>query len=151
MESKWICYMLSSVDSNKTYIGATNNLERRLNNHNCVNSSKKGAKVTRGEQWIVILYVSGFPNKIACLSFEAGLKHVHKRKNKKYKIPHRSTSINKRIINLYNYLDLGSPLKKWSSCDLTINWLETQYKPQDIEFERELLGIINTITHHNPS
>ena len=60
-------------------------------------------------------------------------------------MPYRSTPIQKRIINLYNYLDLGSPLNKWHTNDLSINWLECQHKPSNIMFSRENKGILYTI------
>ena len=68
--NNWLCYLIKSVDSNRTYIGATNNLLRRLNDHCGINGKSKGAKATRGEMWYVVLYIDGFDTKIECLSFE---------------------------------------------------------------------------------
>ena len=47
-------YLLQSIDSkkNKTYVGYTNNLKKRINLHN----SSKGAKFTRGKKWKLIYY-----------------------------------------------------------------------------------------------
>ena len=47
-------YLLQSIDSkkNKTYVGYTNNLKKRINLHNC----SKGAKFTRGRKWKLIYY-----------------------------------------------------------------------------------------------
>ena len=123
--SKWVCYILKSVDTNKTYVGATDNLLRRLSDHNGLNGSSRGAKATRGRTWFPILFVSGFPNKIACLSFESGVRHVRKRKGKLY--PNTGNPIEKRIKSVYNLLHLESPLKKWVAKDLTVNWLELNY------------------------
>lgn len=77
----WVCYLIMSLDSKETYIGSTNNRQRRLNDHNNANPSRKGAKRTRGKTWIPILYVSGFENKNACLSFESGWKRLSKKRN----------------------------------------------------------------------
>ena len=45
--------MLKSVDSKKiTYVGWTNNLNKRLKKHNAGN----GAKFTRGRKWNLVYY-----------------------------------------------------------------------------------------------
>lgn len=75
--SDWVCYMIFSLDSNDTYIGSSNNQEKRLQTHN----SGKGAKRTKGQTWTTVLVVSGFAHKNACLSFEAGWKKLAKRRN----------------------------------------------------------------------
>ena len=69
MTDNWLCYLIKSVDSNRTYIGA-NNLERRLNDHCGLNEIKR-SQTTRGEMWYAVLYIDGFKNKIECLSFES--------------------------------------------------------------------------------
>lgn len=79
MASDWTCYLLKSLDSNKTYIGATNNLPKRIATHN----AGKGAKYTRGQTWIPILHVTGFESKHACLSFESGWKKCHRYRSNK--------------------------------------------------------------------
>lgn len=72
----WCCYLLMSLDSSKTYIGSSNDVQRRLSNHN----RGKGAKYTRGETWIPILVIEGFKSKQSCLSFECVWKQVSKRR-----------------------------------------------------------------------
>ena len=64
-------YMLKSTtaNTNKTYVGYTNNLELRLNKHN----SNKGAKSTKGYKWLLI-YSKKFKSKSAAMSFEYKLK-----------------------------------------------------------------------------
>ena len=52
-----------------SYVGYTNNLEKRLNLHN----SSKGAKFTRGRQWKLI-YFKKFKNKNVALKEEFKLK-----------------------------------------------------------------------------
>jgi len=54
---------------NKTYVGYTNNIKQRLNKHN----SNKGAKATKGRNWIII-YKKKFSNKSDAMSFEYNLK-----------------------------------------------------------------------------
>ena len=127
--SNWVCYLLKSTDSNKTYVGATDNLYRRLCDHNGIHGKSKGAKYTKGEMWYPFICISGFPNKIACLSFESGVRRIRRRKCKhQYKCLKYASCIEKRLVDIYNLLYVGSPLKKWKAQGLTLNWLEPQYK-----------------------
>ncbi len=130
MEDKWICYLIKSIDSNKTYIGATNNLQRRLNDHCGINGLSRGAKYTRGEMWYVILFVSGFNNKQECLSFEYQFKKI------KYStIDLSSFNLNlsnvdrvyKRIRDLYRLILRNKEYHKWNKEHITIHILENEY------------------------
>ena len=127
--SNWLCYILQSTDSNKTYVGATDNLYRRLCDHNGIHGASKGAKATKGEMWYVAFCISGFSNKIACLSFESGVRRIKRRKcYHKYKYQKKDTPIQRRVVDIHNLLYVGSPLKKWTKEGLTVNWLENPYK-----------------------
>jgi predicted GIY-YIG superfamily endonuclease len=66
----WKCYLLATNDggSQKTYVGVTPDLDRRLNQHNGLLSG--GAKATHGRQWERICHVAGFPDHTAVLQFE---------------------------------------------------------------------------------
>lgn len=65
----WYCYLLVCTDgSNKTYIGATVDPDRRLKQHNGQQSG--GAKATRGHAWRRVALVEGFPDERAALQFE---------------------------------------------------------------------------------
>jgi predicted GIY-YIG superfamily endonuclease len=127
----WVCYILISTDLNRTYVGATDNLLRRVNDHNGVNGISKGAKATKGRQWYPVVVVSGFKSKISCLSFETGIRRVKRRRAKKIYTyaDNNYTPIGRRIVDLYNLLYLGSPISKWTRQGLCVNWLESQYKP----------------------
>ena len=72
-------YMLKSIDKikNKTYVGYTTNLQRRLLQHN----NNKGAKSTRGYKWIII-YKKKFLSKSKALSYEFKLKKDKKKRSK---------------------------------------------------------------------
>ena len=77
-------YMLKSIDrfKNKTYVGYTTNIQNRLAQHN----NNKGAKSTRGFNWIVI-YKRRFVTKSKALSYEFKLKKDRKKRSellKKY-------------------------------------------------------------------
>ena len=64
-------YLIKSVNSkrNKTYVGYTNNIKRRINLHN----NNKGAKATKGYKWKLI-FKKKFLTKSAAMSYEYFLK-----------------------------------------------------------------------------
>ncbi len=70
-------YMLRNISNNKkkTYVGYTNNLEKRLINHN----SNKGAKSTRGYKWELI-FKKKFLLKSKAMSYEYKLKKDRKKR-----------------------------------------------------------------------
>ena len=59
----------TTLGLNKTYVGYTNNIKSRIAKHN----SNKGAKSTKGHNWILI-YKKKFKNKSEAMSFEYKLK-----------------------------------------------------------------------------
>ena len=63
--------MIKSISpgTKKTYVGYTNNIEKRLEKHN----SNKGAKSTKGYKWLLI-YSKKFKSKSEAMSFEYKLK-----------------------------------------------------------------------------
>jgi len=70
----YFVYMLLSQDINKhSYVGSTNNLEKRLKLHN----EGKGAKYTKGRNWKVI-YKKKYKNKSEALKEEYILKKNYK-------------------------------------------------------------------------
>ena len=58
-----------SNNSNKTYVGYTNNIKERLTKHN----TSKGAKSTKGYKWKLI-YKKKFISKSTAMSYEYKLK-----------------------------------------------------------------------------
>jgi predicted GIY-YIG superfamily endonuclease len=64
----WHCYLLVSDDNKQTYIGATVDPDRRVQQHN--GQKAGGAKRTKGRQWSRAVLVSGFPDERAALQFE---------------------------------------------------------------------------------
>ena len=64
-------YLIKTINGylNKSYVGYTNNLQKRLNNHN----SNLGAKSTKGYKWEIV-YTRRFYSKNKALSFEYKLK-----------------------------------------------------------------------------
>ena len=70
-------YMLKCISPgiNKTYVGYTNDLSKRLKSHN----ENKGAKATRGYKWVII-YKKRFINKSNAMSYEYKLKNDRKKR-----------------------------------------------------------------------
>lgn len=64
----WNCYLLATPDEQRTYVGITPDLDRRLRQHN--GELAGGAKATHGRQWKRVCYVRGFPDHRAALQFE---------------------------------------------------------------------------------
>ena len=72
-------YLLISKTKNRlvTYVGYTNNMERRIKLHN----TSKGAKYTKGKKWIII-YKKLYKSKSLAMKFEYNLKKSRKKRNK---------------------------------------------------------------------
>ena len=72
-------YLIASKNKKKTisYVGYTNNIEKRLKLHN----SGKGAKFTKGKKWKLIYYKS-YISKIVAMKQEYALKKNYKLRNK---------------------------------------------------------------------
>ena len=70
-------YILREIGSNRTYVGYTVNLERRIRQHN--GEICGGAKATRGGKWEFAGFLTGFPDSIIALQTEWRLKHPVKK------------------------------------------------------------------------
>ena len=70
-------YIIKTIKSKikKTYVGYTNNLKKRLSDHN----NSKGAKSTKGHKWELI-YKKKFISKSQAMSFEYLLKKDRKKR-----------------------------------------------------------------------
>lgn len=81
----WYCYVLRSLNDkylNRTYTGATNDVERRIQQHNGIlaGGAKSTIKIRPVEYFIIIDNL----DKHTALSIEAKLHHM-KRSKRKYK------------------------------------------------------------------
>jgi len=74
----YFVYLIGCYKNNKltTYVGYTNNLEKRIRLHN----EGKGAKFTKGKKW-KIMYYEKFKKKR-----EAMLREIYLKKNRKLRI-----------------------------------------------------------------
>lgn len=65
----WCVYLLLAADEKKTYVGVTNDVERRLKQHN--GEIVGGAKTTKaGRPWKLLCSVSGFQTRSEAFQFE---------------------------------------------------------------------------------
>ena len=110
----YVCYLLKSEVSCRTYIGITNNIKKRLRQHN--GEIKGGAKYTKiNRPWKLILYVEGFPNKSQALSFEWRVKRKRATNGRKFVTV---SLLNNRIKNVFDVFRLE---RFTSKCDLTLD------------------------------
>ena len=75
-------YMIKTISgkANKTYVGYSNNIKKRLYNHN----NNKGAKSTKGHKWKII-FKKKFMSKSSAMSYEYFLKKNKNLRKKIYK------------------------------------------------------------------
>ena len=79
-DTAWKCYLLATIGDErkqKTYVGVTPNLDRRLRQHN--GEITGGAAATKGLQWERICHVRGFPDSRAALQFEWRWKQISRK------------------------------------------------------------------------
>ena len=127
----WCVYALTSDSMNRSYVGATTDIARRLRQHN--SEIKGGAKYTRGAvDWTYLFRVSGFENGASsgneALQFEWALKHssgVKKgasRKRRRRPARANGKGAKGRIDNLQRVLHLD----KWKEHALIVTWCVRQ-------------------------
>jgi putative endonuclease len=75
---KFFVYLLININNNRTtsYVGYTNNLNKRLTLHN----KSKGAKFTKGRKWTLI-YKKCYKTKSLAMKNEYLLKKDQKKRN----------------------------------------------------------------------
>lgn len=129
---KYYCYILRNLhppDINRTYNGKTNDLVRRLGEHNQLKSKTKGAVYTRkwgNHTWQYIAIISGFTSEKEALRCEWRIKKPEgKNRSSKYNSP------SGRIRGLDYILDLE---KFTSNCEQKIKdqhltiWILKEYR-----------------------
>lgn len=95
----WICYIICN-EKGRTYVGVTNNMTRRLRQHNELICG--GAKSTRGKgPWFLSTYVHGFPDQSAALKFEWRMHHPQGHRKSRTK-----GGIENRLKELYMIMNL---------------------------------------------
>jgi predicted GIY-YIG superfamily endonuclease len=93
---KYYCYVLRPIKhKQKSYCGTTNDLSRRLDQHNKIKSG--GAKSTaRGGPWEFYIVIEGFQSHGEVLSFEYLMKHPTREKKR----PKEYTGVSGRVKSL---------------------------------------------------
>lgn len=117
-------YLLKSTTTRRTYIGYTVNPVRRLRQHN--GEIKGGAKYTRrGRPWVMICYITGFPDHRTALQYEWKNHHPGKGMMRRGAgVPNR-LSLMKKILNLERFTRTCVPV---NSLNLMMVWLDPSYR-----------------------
>lgn len=121
-KDKYYCYILfqTNLESDLTYNGSTNNLVRRLRQHNGEISG--GAKATSGKgPWEYMVVLEGFESHNEALCCEWRIKHpTGKKRPKKYcGKKGRADSLN-LVLNLENWTSKSTGLKSGNKYTLYI-------------------------------
>ena len=136
--NNYYCYILKSDNplySNLTYNGSTNNLKRRLRQHN--GEIVGGAKYTKNKgPWKYYVILEGFKNKNEALSCEWRIKHpTNKRKR-----PIQYCGVKGRIKSLNILLNLD----KWTNkCDFGL--INNKY---NLYIQKEYIELIEKINEN---
>ena len=110
-------YLLLSSD-NATYVGATVDLERRLRQHNKEikgGAQATGMKVQKGETWVRVAHVEGFPNWTAALQFEWRWKHLSRKLSLSMHPLHRRMLALKQLLELDRPTSKAIPYSEWET------------------------------------
>jgi structure-specific endonuclease subunit SLX1 len=127
-------YLLLSTNNN-TYVGATIDVNRRLRQHN--GEIKGGAKATtskvsRGETWRRVCYISEFPDWPSALQFEWRWKQLSRKiKNRKSPLQKRMQALNE-LLSLEKSTLKAIPFSLWDT-------------PPIVHLEEPIFDIISTI------
>ena len=117
--NKYYCYIIRSTNinyPNSTYNGSTNNLVRRLRQHNGVITG--GAKATRGKgPWVYISIWDGFLTHNEALSCEWKIKHPTNTRTR----PSKYNGIKGRIKSLSLLIGLDCWTKQSVGMGININ------------------------------
>ena len=129
-------YLLLSSD-NCTYVGATVDLDKRLRQHN--KEIKGGAiatsnKVLKGETWIRVAHIKGFPDWQAALQFEWRWKQLSRKIQTTVKEP-----LERRLKALKFLLDLERPTSKAKA------YSEWSAPPEVVIEDQETQSIYNRV------
>lgn len=129
-------YLLLSSD-NCTYVGATVDLDKRLRQHNKEikgGAFATGAKVLKGEIWIRVAHIKGFPDWQAALQFEWRWKQLSRKLYSSVNNP-----LERRVKALKFLLALEKPTSK------AISYSEWPNPPEIVIEDEEFRKIYQTI------
>jgi predicted GIY-YIG superfamily endonuclease len=111
-------YLLMSSNGG-TYIGATVNLNRRLDQHNKLlkgGAKATGNRVENGEMWVRMAHVKNFPDWQSALQFEWRWKQLSRKMNCKNKNPlEKRADALKVLLGLESSTSKAMPFKLWDN------------------------------------
>lgn len=117
MSAKFFYVYLLLCSNGSTYVGATIDLDRRLDQHNKLR--KGGAKATgnrveSGEVWIRVAHVKNFPTWQSALQFEWRWKQLSRKIYDKKDLPiKRRMEALKQLLSLEQSTTNALPFKEW--------------------------------------
>jgi len=76
-EKQWLVYILRCKD-NSLYTGITNDLERRLSEHNDDSTNSKAARYTRARQPVTLAYQENCEDRVEASKREYAIKKLTK-------------------------------------------------------------------------
>lgn len=120
IKSYYVYILVSEVNPNSTYVGKTNDLKRRLRQHN--GEIAGGAKRTKKYRpWRIYCYISGFDTETEALQFEWRMHHpsgIYGKNGKSLDRRLRGKGISGREKTLNNVINL----EKWKHLKLIIHY-----------------------------
>ena len=126
--SEWSCYCLISTN-NKTYIGISLNIERRLRQHN--RELVGGAKYTGTAQgWKRVCFVHGFPTHRDALQFEWKWKYLSRKAPGQTSLERRLSALETLVsqeqstLHATPFSAFSSPLQIFAEDPKVWNWFQ---------------------------
>lgn len=125
IDDQWVCYILKSQNPlypNRTYVGSTNSVKRRIRQHNGeLVGGAKATQIMRPNE--IICVITGFTDHISTLKCEWLLKHPEGKK----KIAKKYSGISGRLKGL-QYLVVQSDKWKQRSGNIPLTiWINNMY------------------------
>lgn len=119
LSSPSFVYLLMSSNGS-TYIGATVNLNRRLDQHNKLlkgGAKATGNRVENGEMWVRMCHVKNFPDWQSALQFEWRWKQLSRKiyKNSKQNPLHRRVEALNLLLSLESSTTKAKPFFEWEN------------------------------------
>lgn len=113
----FVVYLIEN--GSKTYVGMSNDPNRRLRQHN--SEIKGGARYTTstGPGWKHVCIVSGFDSKTQALQFEWAVKHQPPRN------AHGTANRVKKMVEVLNKKQFTSNAPPSCTMNLVVNWFES--------------------------
>lgn len=125
IDDQWVCYILKSQNPlypNRTYVGSTNSIRRRIRQHNGeLVGGAKATQMMRPNE--IICIVTGFKDRVSALKCEWLLKHPEGKK----KVSRIYSGVSGRLKGL-QYLVTKSEKWKQRSGNISVDiWINSTY------------------------